>query len=108
MTEVGAPGESSASHRAGVLPGVVSRLLPPSYVTTLECVAAGDSDQVVARRVGVDLAAVPSLVRLAIAKLLDVQASLAAPTPDPSSDTDDGDPPPGERRSKNEYPLRGC
>lgn len=61
----------------GALSDAVLRLLPLSYVVALQCVADGDDDDVIAERVGVDPAAVPALVRLATAKLLDVQARLA-------------------------------
>ena len=58
------------------LPEEVSRLLPRDYVTTLELVAEGATDDEVAATVGVDASAVPALVRLATAKLLQVQARL--------------------------------
>lgn len=56
------------------LPDDVARQLPVAYVTTLELVAEGATDDEVALAVGVDASAVPALVRLATAKLLQVQA----------------------------------
>ena len=56
------------------LPDDVARQLPAAYVTTLELVAEGATDHEVALAVGVDASAVPALVRLATAKLLQVQA----------------------------------
>jgi len=58
------------------LPADVIRQLPAAYVTTLELVAEGATDDEVAVAVGVDASAVPALVRLATAKLLQVQARL--------------------------------
>ena len=58
------------------LPDEVSRHLPRDYVTTLALVAEGATDDEVAATVGVDASAVPALVRLATAKLLQVQARL--------------------------------
>ena len=56
------------------LPDEIARLLPRDYVATLELVAEGATDDEVAATVGVDATAVPALVRLATAKLLQVQA----------------------------------
>ena len=61
---------------AAPLPADVVSRLPRAYVTTLELVSEGATDAEVAERVGVDAAAVPALVRLATAKLLQVQARL--------------------------------
>lgn len=58
------------------LPDDVSGLLPRSYVTTLELIADGATNEEVAAQVGVDASAVPALVRLATAKLLQVQLRL--------------------------------
>jgi hypothetical protein len=60
------------------LPDDVSRRLPKAYVTTLELIAEGATDDEVAARVGVDATAVAALVRLATAKLLQVQAHLGS------------------------------
>ena len=60
------------------LPDEVTRHLPKDYVRTLELVAEGATDDEVAATVGVDASAVPALVRLATAKLLQVQARLEA------------------------------
>ena len=58
------------------LPDDVARHLPAAYVRTLELVADGATDDEVAATVGVDASAVPALVRLATAKLLQVQARM--------------------------------
>ena len=53
----------------------VLRQLPPAYVTVLESVMRGDTDDVIAERLCVDLSAVPALVRLAAAKLLEAKST---------------------------------
>lgn len=63
-----------------VLSDEVIRLLPVAYVAALECVANGDSVETIAERAGVDESAVPALIRLATAKLLQIQAGLDART----------------------------
>lgn len=73
MEDVRVPGDDRRPV-GNALSETVIRQLPPSYVVALECIANGDSDDDLAERVGVDLSAVPALVRLATAKLLEVQA----------------------------------
>ena len=60
------------------LPPDVKALLPPAYVIALEAFAAGESDDDVAARIGVDPAAVRAAVRLATAKLLDATSEVGA------------------------------
>lgn len=59
--------------------GTAAELLPAGYLAALEAFVAGESDEVVAERMGVEPVAVRAALRLATAKLLaataDVQAS---------------------------------
>ena len=60
-------------------PPDLADLLPAGYLTALEAFAAGESDDDVAARIGVEPAAVRAAVRLATAKLL-------AALPEPETD----------------------
>ena len=51
--------------------GDLARRLPAPYAAALALVRAGASDDAIATELDVDVAAVPALVRLAAAKLLD-------------------------------------
>lgn len=53
------------------LPEDLVEKLPPAYVAVLDSVCRGDGDDVIAHRLGIDQSAVPSLVRIATAKLLE-------------------------------------
>ena len=48
----------------------LARLLPAGYLDALEAFAAGESDEAVAERIGVDPVAARAAIRLATAKLL--------------------------------------
>lgn len=52
------------------LPAAVRERVPAEYLAVLEGIASGEPDVRLAERAGVDVAAVPSLVRLAAAKLI--------------------------------------
>lgn len=54
-------------------PPEVEAGLPPVYLQVLRDLAAGADDAVVAEHADVDVAAVPALVRLALAKLDEAQ-----------------------------------
>ncbi|MCU1496627.1 MAG: hypothetical protein JWM47_580 [Acidimicrobiales bacterium] len=56
----------------------VARRLPQPYRAALAGVAAGDDDLALAASAGVHPAAVPALVRLALAKLLAAQSDVGS------------------------------
>jgi len=60
------------------VPDDLAAELPAAYVAALESIAAGLSDAEVADRTGVDVSAVPALVRLATARLLTAHAVVSA------------------------------
>lgn len=72
----GQPGVPRAELR-GVQPSVARRL-PQPYRAALAGVAAGDDDLALAASAGVHPAAVPALVRLALAKLLAAQSDVGS------------------------------
>lgn len=81
VTTAARPGDPAGA-RAGAgtvdaLPEPVRARLPGAYLLTLRCIAVGATDGEIAAQVGVDESAVRSLVRLATAKLLQIQAELA-------------------------------
>lgn len=61
----------------------VHRAIGPQYLSAVEDLLAGEAPAVTALRAGVDPAAVPVLLWLAAAKLLDALAPGGAPTPCP-------------------------
>ena len=66
---------------AGSVPIVdpeVAARLPVTYLRVIEGVTEGVDDATLAARVEVEVAAVPALVRLALAKLLEVQVTVRA------------------------------
>lgn len=60
----------------GDLDDDVVRLLPPSYAAALTALLANAGDDVVADLAGVDRAALPALIKLALAKLGEVEQEL--------------------------------
>lgn len=63
----------------GGLDDDVARLLPPSYAAALAALLADAGDDVVADCAGVDRAALPALIKLALAKLREVEQELGRP-----------------------------
>ena len=66
-------------HPSGGLDDDVVRLLPPSYAAALAALLADAGDDTVADCAGVDRAAVPALIQLALAKLREVEQELGRP-----------------------------
>lgn len=60
----------------GGLDDDVARLLPPSYAAALAALLADAGDDVIADLAGVDRSALPALIKLALAKLREVEQEL--------------------------------